>query len=225
MDGKIPKQYMHLVAAAAAALLLPMEQRCPSVRCTSSPDTFADFCINLTKPLGIVFDELEPGGFRGLTVAEVLPDGSAAASTFVWPGDELLALNGNTALATSDFDDAMAALQAAPETLEMTFRRRGHVACLDFPDGKRTFGVPGDVLSFLCKRAKYRDVKYGCSEGTCGTCEMVLVNGDTDQCKSVRVCRSQLGRLSPTAQPWRLLQPDAPEAQAYFRALQKKAAE
>ena len=184
----------------------------------------ADFSLCLKKPLGIVFDELEPGGSLGLVVAEVLPDGSAAASTFVWPGDELIAVEGSDA-STANFDDAMATLQGAPETLDLTFRRRGNTACLDFPDGKRAFGVPGDGLSSLCKRAKYRDVKYGCSGGTCGSCEMVLVNGDTDQCKSVRVCRAQLGRLSPTAQPWRLLQPDAPEAQAYFKALQKKAAE
>lgn len=55
----------------------------------SSTEEGAEFELALTKPLGIRFEERMPGMRAGVVVSAVLKGGSAADSTFVWPGDVL----------------------------------------------------------------------------------------------------------------------------------------
>ena len=51
--------------------------------------------VELQKPLGIVFEEVEAGGSKGVFVSEVVPEGNAARSSIgIGVGDLLLACTG-----------------------------------------------------------------------------------------------------------------------------------
>lgn len=175
----------------------------------------AEFDIELSKPLGIEFED----SADGMVVKRVLSKGAAAESTFVWPGDVLCAI-GSQKLMGKTFDESMEALVQAPETVELTFLRPLKVTCLEFPNGKRAFGRRGEPLAPLALRVGY-NVQYDCGTGSCGTCELVLRNSGSESCKSVRMCRAKM----PAADlcPFELLTPDSEEAQEFYEVLAAKA--
>ena len=208
---------MHVTAAMGLLLSSPLlPPRSFAIR-SQEDDEPAEFEIELAKPLGIEFEENDAGC---LVVKKLLPEGSAAKSTYVWPGDELRACDGAD-ISSAGFDASMDALIGAPEEVELTFRRPVKTACIDFPDGERAFGVKGDNLRTLALRAGYNKIVYDCGEGSCGSCEMVLRSGTSERCRSVRTCKSRLPSAELT--PWELLTTDAPEAQEYFERLRKLA--
>ena len=179
-----------------------------------------EFDISLAKPLGILFEEEEDGS-SALVVADLL-DGSAKRSTFVWLGDQLLTCNG-VDVSSCGFDEAMEALVSAPDELDLTFKREGRVTCVDFPNGQRAFAKQGEPLYDVAKRVKYHDkIVYECMKGSCGTCELVLQNGGSGSCKSIRMCRAKVPAADLSA--WELLTTDSREAQEFFAKLQAKAA-
>ena len=77
--------------------------------------------VSLTKPLGIVLEELEEGE-AGVVVADLVDGGAAAESGGVRVGDVLLRVDDDDATRL-DFDAAMELLVAAPESLELTLSR------------------------------------------------------------------------------------------------------
>ena len=77
--------------------------------------------LALPKPLGAVLEEPESGA-PGLVVVGLQEGGSALASGKLRKGDRLLGC-GDVDLAAASFDDAMAALAAAADELELTVER------------------------------------------------------------------------------------------------------
>ena len=51
----------------------------------------ADVSVTLATPLGIVFEEVEPGEPKGLVVADLVPGGNAEKDGKIWVGDKLIA--------------------------------------------------------------------------------------------------------------------------------------
>jgi ferredoxin len=175
---------------------------------------YADFELNLKKPIGIKWMKTVSG--TGVRVDSVAPGGSAAESTYVWKGDELLSIDGYDCTSIT-MVEANAALDMAPDNAEFKFRRKGNFGCIDFPDGKRTFGLPGESMQELVARAGYTGVKFGCGEGKCGSCDMFLRDADTGVVKPMRLCLNTLKPASPEAAPWELLKKNHPEAIAAKR--------
>ena len=64
------------------------------------------FHVSLGKPLGLVFEEVEPGQRKGVRVAELSEKGAADRSGAVQPGDVLVAL-GATAVHRQSFDEVI----------------------------------------------------------------------------------------------------------------------
>ena len=116
----------------------------------------------------------------------------------------------------------MEVLINAPERCQLTFARtRGRKGALSM-DGKLYFATPGDPLLPLTQRADF-DVDYTCMEGTCGTCAMVLRDGETEEMRPVRMCRAKLpAGKQASLMPWEVLRPDHPDAKEYFEKMQKK---
>ena len=187
----------------------------------------AEFELTLTKPLGIAFEERIEGKSFGVKVGEVLSEGSAAASTYVWPGDVLTQCDG-VDLSRCSFDEVMGALVAAPTEVTIGFARYGRMGCVRFPNGERAFAAPGDALRTMSLAAGFEgDVEYKCSKGTCGSCEWVLRMGqdEDDRIKPVRMCVSKLPKVPPFAGAMEILPRDSPAAQRHFEKLQRAASE
>lgn len=199
----------------AATTLL--QRRCPAPLMAIEEEN--EFDITLSKPLGIAFEE--SSGVGGLEVKRLLSGGSAAASTFVWPGDVLTKV-GSQRIGELSFDASMELLSDAPDSLDLAFHRPLTITALDFPNGKRAFGRKGMELRPLALRMGYTDIEYDCGKGSCGSCERVLHNTASGSCKSVRVCKAKM----PAADlcPYELLTPDAEVAQEFFEALAARAA-
>jgi ferredoxin len=172
---------------------------------------YADFEIELKKPIGIKWMKKLSGD--GVRVDRVTPGGSAAESTYVWKGDELLSVDGFDCTSISEAE-ADGALSMCSDNAVFEFRRRGNYGCIDFPDGKRTFGRPGESMKELVQRAGYTGVKFGCGEGKCGSCDMFVRHADTGVVKPMRLCLNSLQPASPEAGPWELLKRNHPEAKA-----------
>ena len=193
----------------------------PPTLCADEAPTYE---LSLPKPLGILFEEGERG--RGLVVARVLPKGSAAADGTIWPGDTLLAV-GRTALAELVFDDAMAAIADAPQTVDLTLgRERGKVAAVRFADGPRAgslvFARPGAALMPLAERCGFA-VEYQCYEGSCGVCDMVLKDGESGGFRPVRFCKARIPKGSAASlMAWEVLRPESAEAQAFYEEMKDK---
>lgn len=81
-----------------------------------------EVCVRLSKPLGLVLEEVL-GGEGGVEVGGLVEGGNAAVGGEVREGDLLLRVGG-TDVASSGFDDVMDVLADAPEEgLELTLRR------------------------------------------------------------------------------------------------------
>lgn len=81
----------------------------------------ASYNVEVTKPMGIIFEENEPE-VGGLYVAELVPDGAAAATGAIGVDDQLVAV-GSTPVTGLDFDTVMAALQDSPSPATLEFFR------------------------------------------------------------------------------------------------------
>jgi ferredoxin len=78
--------------------------------------------VTLEKPLGMILEEVEEGGAKGVYVKELAEGGSAAASEW---GDELVGLPVFTVMGRNvmamDFDSVMEELISAPSPVELQF--------------------------------------------------------------------------------------------------------
>ena len=78
--------------------------------------------VELERPLGLILEEVEEGGAKGVYVLELSEDGSAAASEFK---NQLVGLKlgrvENTDVTTLDFDSVMDRLIAAPSPINLDF--------------------------------------------------------------------------------------------------------
>jgi ferredoxin len=160
----------------------------------------------------------------GVRVDKVKSGGSAAESTYVWKGDVCLSA-GSIDLTTATPVQAEAALilmEDKGEALEFKFRRFGHFGCIDWPNGKRTFALPGEPFKAVVHQAGYDGVKFSCSEGRCGTCDMFLRHAETGAVEPVRLCTKSLPLVSPTAGAWELLTKDHPEAVAARKKIEER---
>jgi ferredoxin len=54
----------------------------------------------------------------------------------------------------------------------------------------------GERLGDVCRKAGV-SVMYGCQKGTCGTCEVMLVNEQGGQSEKVRVCEAIVPKNAP----------------------------
>ena len=199
----------------AAALRRPIIWRTSSLVCCSAVPTYE---LTLRKPLGLAFEESEGGG---LEVGAVLPGGNAARDGTVWPGDLLLKVE-KVDVSVRSFDDAMAMLIDAPAECTLCLAREcGKVAAVRFvsPTNTLVFASPGDKLMPIGLRQKI-DVDYGCCEGHCGVCEMVLRSGETGEMKAVRMCTARIPKGS--LMPWDVLEPGSEDAQAFYAEMEAK---
>lgn len=78
-----------------------------------------DFSVELTKPLGIILEEIESGTDNGVKVKSLVADGNAAISKAVSPGDVVLQV-GDTDVSSTDFDSVMDRLIAADSPVTLT---------------------------------------------------------------------------------------------------------
>ena len=85
----------------------------------SSLAALGDFSLELEKPLGVILEERAIGGGGGVRVDSLMPDGAAAASGAVAPGDVLLKV-GAVDVSNLDFDSIMDLLAASPDRLQLT---------------------------------------------------------------------------------------------------------
>lgn len=77
-----------------------------------------DFSVELSKPLGIVLEEIESGK-GGLRVDSLVSGGNAAVTKSVSPGDLLLQV-GETDVSSADFESVMDLLGAAESPVALT---------------------------------------------------------------------------------------------------------
>ena len=107
---------------------------------TVSSMALGDFTVELEKPLGIILEEREIGGNGGgVRVKEILPDGAAASTSKIVPGDVILQVN-QIDVSTSDFDSVMDLLIEAPTS---------SLVELTLGDGLGTMDMPKNVLGAL----------------------------------------------------------------------------
>ena len=78
------------------------------------------FSLTLTKPLGIILEEIEEGKAAGVFVKQVSDSGSAAASAQSITGAKIKAVQG-TDVSSSSFDDVMDLIVNTDESLEIEF--------------------------------------------------------------------------------------------------------
>lgn len=190
----------------------------------SAASEAAEYPVTLTKPLGLVFEEVTAGSANGVRVSEVQPGGAASKMGYPWPGDLLLECNG-VDLSSADFDSAMEVLINAPERLNLLMAREGKFGCVLFPDGSRAFGPIGEAMEQLQIQVGYQKIPYDCREGTCGVCDMVIRSGDDGKVRPMRMCKARLPKATPDAPEWQLLHLDHPAAKEYADRLRAKAAE
>lgn len=79
----------------------------------------AAYDVEVSKPMGIIFEENAPE-VGGLYVAELVPDGAAAATGAISVEDQLVSV-GSVPVVGLDFDSVMAALQDAPSPATLQF--------------------------------------------------------------------------------------------------------
>ena len=77
-------------------------------------DSYYRCGINLPKPMGIIFEENDPGT-GGVFVASLADGGAAAADATLKAGDQLVAVAGSTCKG-ADFDGCLGAIPACPQT-------------------------------------------------------------------------------------------------------------
>jgi hypothetical protein len=178
------------------------------------------FDLSLPKPLGLQLEEDENGCTR---VAALLDGGSATADGTIWPGDQILAVDGCDVRAAG-FDGAMDALGSSQDECRLTLgSERGRMAAVRFAGSDVLHFVrPGASLKSLATRHGF-EVEYGCSKGACGTCEVMLRDRETDELKPVRMCGARVpSGKSSSLMPIDVLSRDSTAAQAYYRRMEEK---
>ena len=78
--------------------------------------------VRLTKPLGLVLEEVAAGEQAGVEVSSLVAGSAAEASGLVRAGDRLIEVGGEQ-VGTLGFDGVMEALRAAPPTVELVLAR------------------------------------------------------------------------------------------------------
>lgn len=107
------------------------------------------YSVTLEKPLGLVLDEVTPGGSDGVEVGATREGSAAEACGLVQPGDRLLSV-GEDDLTRCAFDDVMERLVAAPSPVALRLSRatyEGDEAPLDItPNLLKTLSSEDAVL-------------------------------------------------------------------------------
>ncbi|KAL1522150.1 hypothetical protein AB1Y20_021795 [Prymnesium parvum] len=173
----------------------------------------------LTKPLGLLLEQAEG---EGLLVAAVLPGGSACASASVWPEDRLLEVEGR-AVRADGLDAALAALRDAPVRCRLTLgRARGAMGALRLRDGTLAFASPRSELMPLAREHRL-PCEFRCTQGTCGSCEMLLRDEESGQVRPVRMCVAKMpSGSSASLMPWEVLTTDSAAAEEYYEGLRRR---
>jgi hypothetical protein len=100
-----------------------------------------DFTVELEKPLGMILEERKAGGGSGgVRVKELVPDGAAAASTKMVPGDVLLQID-QTDVSSFDFDSVM--------DLLMKSTQKETTVTMTLGDGLGQLNMPKNVVKTL----------------------------------------------------------------------------
>ena len=213
----------HLSLCRAAFLATGFHTRTACTnRATICASELPSFELTLKKPLGIVFESGHEGEY-GISVSEILDNGSAAQDGTIWPGDMLLEVASQN-VETAGFDEAMNALMEAPELCELRFGRiRGRSAAVRFQgQSSPAFAAPGDELALLASRHDF-EVQYGCKGGTCGVCEVVLKDTETEELCTVRMCRARVPQGERASlMPWEVLRKESEEALIFYKELEDK---
>ena len=110
--------------------------------------------LSLTKPLGIILEEVEEGSASGVFVKEVTDSGSAAKFSEEIMGTTLASVQGQD-VTRSTFDEAMETIINAPETVELKFAAQ-EKGC--------TYTV-GDVVSIVARQDGKDDLEFQAKVG------------------------------------------------------------
>mmetsp|Transcript_28633 Transcript_28633/g.41803 ORF Transcript_28633/g.41803 Transcript_28633/m.41803 type:complete len:245 (-) Transcript_28633:719-1453(-) len=152
--------------------------------------------IQLTKPLGIVLEEIDAfDSTAGVIILEIDPKGNAAAAfrrgdADICLYDKILAVN-NRDVEFSTFENVMdQIITSEGNDVSLTLGRAPDTITVRWPNGVGVAAKPGDHFCDLAGLAKCK-IPYGCTNGGCGTCEQSIVTDKGDQ-RYVRPCVSRV---------------------------------
>lgn len=164
--------------------------------------------VSLSKPMGLMMEEVEEGEARGVMVLD-MASGSAlerqlnsravTVDSLICIGDVLVEIgnDGNDPIdaLTLTFDQVMTILADSPEPVQLTFRRPAHhIAVLFASTGMATACPRGTPVRELSRQTR-APIPYDCNTGYCGTCEQVALT-DNGETKYVRPCVASVGSKS-----------------------------
>jgi ferredoxin len=95
-----------------------------TTRLFAAVDTEVSLSLSLTKPLGMILEEIEEGQAAGVFVKEVVESGSAAKYQDQILGGKISTVQGQDATALT-FDSVMELIVGAPETVELQLLVKG----------------------------------------------------------------------------------------------------
>ncbi|KAL7581068.1 hypothetical protein ACA910_005871 [Epithemia clementina (nom. ined.)] len=114
--------------------------------------------VSLSKPLGIILEEVEEGSASGVFVKEVTDSGSAAVYANQILGAKLSSVQGQD-VNRFTFDAAMDTIIDAPEIVELVFTTRS-----EEKKGLTEYRV-GDVVSIIAQQEGKEDIKINAKVG------------------------------------------------------------
>eukprot|EP00448_Togula_jolla_P009169 CAMPEP_0170605886 /NCGR_PEP_ID=MMETSP0224-20130122/20210_1 /TAXON_ID=285029 /ORGANISM="Togula jolla, Strain CCCM 725" /LENGTH=315 /DNA_ID=CAMNT_0010930915 /DNA_START=40 /DNA_END=987 /DNA_ORIENTATION=+ len=140
------------------------------------------FDVDIQKPLGL---RLQPFPQKeGVGVSLVVEGGNAdilnravcvddQPGMWVLEGDALMAINGQDCSDSSIEEIAEMVSASGSDVVKLTLMRntrKGPVKVVILPDGKMSTVKRGAKLSVAAEWTKEKELKYGCTDGWCGTC-------------------------------------------------------
>lgn len=167
---------------------------CPPPQSLSRTQPRVAFDVELTKPMGLVLEEL-PGR---VFVAWINPEtGSAAQSRgAVLSGDCLVAVQGQSCHGMG-VDQVMDLITGAEtESLALRLSRDSSVVGVSFEHGVAVTALVGEKLRDIAVRAGHK-VTFDCNTGRCGTCEHRVGAETGPLAKYARFCIQPLTHRTP----------------------------
>ena len=173
---------LHIILAACSAeafsltrcLHRKLRQRMPQSPMTSlfavepfNEGNSAVVELSLSKPLGIMLEEVEEGSASGVYVKEVMDSGSAAEYAIQIVGAKLSTVQGED-MTTSTFEAAMDTIINAPEMVEIKFLLPQTVVSSDY--------VVGDTVLILAQQDGKDDIEINAKVGE-NLRQVLLQNG------------------------------------------------
>jgi len=146
--------------------------------------------MELTKPMGLLLEEVDENSPQGVQVAG-MSFGAAQASreeqVDLCIGD-ILTIIDNQDCSTWTFDKIMEALAEAESPVCLQFKRDSEAVAVRFSqNGVAVAAKPGTPFGILAAQAKVR-VPYSCRNGGCGTCEQILLIPGQGEPRYIRPC-------------------------------------